>query len=222
MRVNLSPPARFLLRCSATIIVLLTVWWVALFNPLLFLLRIAAGAGGALFSTGDSEWSVSENPNRDWTFTVPVDAILPPAASNQAPRILHSIHFDLARSDAGGFTFGLPVFWGIMLAAPKIRNNLRATLAGTLWIAALEVALVLVTAEIEAHSSMAQLVGGPNPVREWLLRFGGYLSVNAIPYLLPFAVAIGLHGELRAQILRLAAPAAAIPAQGVTRRSRAF
>jgi hypothetical protein len=196
-RISLSPPARFLLRGSLLIAALLTLWWLVLFNPLLGMLRDASELSGALLFSGPVPFHISETAAGDWTFRVPVDALL----RDGVERRIHSIDFDLARADAGSFTFSLPVFWALMLAAPGLRRNRSALLWGTLLMAALEVALVLITADISAYSSLGQLMRLDDPARRWMLRFAGYLSVNAAPYVLPFAAALWLHRDLRIQIL---------------------
>jgi hypothetical protein len=207
--ISLAPPARFLLRGSVLLAAFLTLWWLVLINPLQSLLLTAAEAGGALLFSGRSKLTITEAANGDWTFDVPIEPIMPPTPPGAVPQQIYSIGFDLARSDAGGFTFGLPVFWALILAAPDLRHSWRSLLVGTLAMAVLEVALLLITVKILAYKSSAQILRSHDPVEGWLLRYGEYLAVNAIPYLLPFAVAITLHHELRGRILRWAAPVAA-------------
>jgi hypothetical protein len=196
--MNLPPATRFLLRGSALVVVLLTLWWLAPWNPLLLLLRQAARVSGAMLLS--PTLSITEIANGDWTFEVPLEATLPRTLTNPVPEQIHSIDFDLARSDAGAFSFGLPVFWAVMLAAPGLRRNLRPLLLGTLAMALLEVALLLITAETLAHQTLAHLLHSEDPIGTWCLTFSNYLAVNSIPYVLPFAIALWLHRELRAQI----------------------
>lgn len=203
---SLSPPTRFLLRGSVLLASLLTLWWLVLINPLQFLLRIATEAGGALVFDGHSSLTITDAANGDWTFEVPIEPIVPPTPPGQTPRQIYSIDFDLARPDAIGFTFGLPVFWALMLAGPHLRRNLRPLFAGTFAMGVLEVALLLTTVKILAYKSLAQILQSHDPVQVWFLRFGEYLAVNAIPYLLPFVVAITLHRELREQMFQWAPP----------------
>lgn len=217
---NLSPPARFLLRGSAFVAVLLTVWWLVPWSPLLAGLRTSAEIGGALLFNGDSPFRITETSKGDWTFKVPLHATLPPTHENPEAQSIHSLDFDLVRSDASAFTFGLPVFWAIMLAAPHLRGNLRPLLLGTVVMGALEVALVLITAQTLAHKTLAQLQQSQDPMRAWFLKFSEYLAVNAIPYLLPFAVAIWMHGELREQIFHWATTPAATPPASRSRKKK--
>jgi hypothetical protein len=198
--MNLTPPLRFLLRGSALVAALLTLWWVVPLNPLLFLLRHTAPVIGGVLWSGPSTLTITEIANGDWTFQVPLEATLPRTAANPAAQQIHSIDFDLARSDAGAFTFGVPAFWAVMLAAPRLRRNLRPLLLGTLAMALFETALVLITAQTLAHASLAHLLRSENPIEGWIFKFTEYLAVNSVPYLLPFAVALWLHRDLRGQI----------------------
>jgi hypothetical protein len=210
---NLNPQTRFLLLGSSLLAVLLVLWWLALMSPLLFLVRGAVNVCGGVVSTRDAAFSVTVNQSGGWTFEVPVEATLPPSPANPAPRPLHSIGFDMARADAGAFTFGLPVFWALMLAAPGLRRNLRPLLWGTLAMAMLEIALALFTAEILAHVTLARMLREHDPFGHWLLRFGHHLAVDALPYLTPFVVALCAHRELRENVFHWASGAAPVAAR---------
>lgn len=192
-----------MLRGSLLAIVLLTVWWLLLSGPLLVLLRSAVQFSADLLP-GRSSLTVTENANRDWTFEVPLEARFPATAPNLTPQQIHSIDFDMARSDANGFTFGLPVVWALMLAGPSLRRNWRPLLWGTLLMAALEVVLLLITVETLAHRSVAQLLDIHDPLSAWLWKFSDYLTVNALPYVLPFVVVLLVHRGLRQQIFQWA------------------
>jgi hypothetical protein len=213
--ISLAPPARFLLRGSVLVAAFLTLWWLAPINPLQSLLLTAAETGGALLFSGRSKLTITEAANGDWSFDVPIEPVVPPtptgppSPTGAVPQQIYSIGFDVARSDAGGFTFGLPVFWALILAAPDFRRNWRSLPIGTLAMAVLEVALLLITAKILAYKSLAQILQSHDPVGGWFLRYGEYLAVNVIPYLLPFAVAITLHRGVRERIFQWAAPLAA-------------
>ena len=195
----LRPQTRFLLRGSALVIGFLTLWWFVLLNPLLYALEGMGGVFGRLVFGGKSGELIRENPGGDWTFHVPLEMTIP-ASPVQVAQQVHSIDFDMPRADIIAFTFSLPVFWAIVLAAPGLRRNLRPLATGTAIMVGAELVLLLWFAEISARKSAAQLVG--QPADTWLLRFGEYLAVTVIPYAIPFVVALGVHRELRWQIFQ--------------------
>lgn len=209
--INLTPPVRFLVRGSACVILMLTLWWLVPFSPLLFLLRTTAGVAGTLLFGVTPKFTITESDNGDWAFHVPLDATLPRTRRRHTPQPIDSIDFDMARADTGAFTFGLPVFWGLVLAAGDLRRNLRPLLLGTLAMAASEVALLLLTAQILARDSLAPMLRSHDAVGAWLLKFGQYFSESALPYVLPFVIALGLHRGLRQRIFHWAVPVAGDP-----------
>lgn len=195
------PEARFLARSAALLIGLLALWWFLLLNPLLFLLRNSADIFGGIAFGEHSGKLVTEAPSGDWTFTVPWEAVIPDSPRQPGPARVHSIEFDLARSDAIAFTFSVPVYWAIALAASGTRRGFRPLVLGTVVVATLEIVLLLVFVEITAHNVAAQLFQSQGALAKWFLHFGDYLAVNVIPYTAPFLIAISLHPDLRAQIL---------------------
>ena len=211
-----NPQRWFLLRGSALLISLLLLWWFFLVNPLLFFLRGALEVSGSLVYGSAARELVSEGPSGDWSFRVPMEIVVPPSPEHPAGMQGHSIEFDMPRADVTAFTFSLPVFWAIILAAPGIRRALWPLLLGTALVAILEIALAVCFVEITAFKVAAQLYPPQGQTASWLLRFGEYMVVNVIPFAAPFLIAIGLHRELRWQILRWgsaeAEPSAGAPA----------
>jgi len=195
------PLARFLVRGSALLILLLVFWWFLLLNPLLFLLRDSAEIFGSLILGGDSRQFVTETPSGDWSFRVPLEVVAPRLPRQSGPMQIHSIDFDIARSDVNAFTFSLPVFWAIVLAAPGIRRSLRPLILGTILAAILEIVLLLIFVEISARNAAAQLAP-QSGLTKWFLHFGEYLVVSVIPYTAPFPIALSVHRELRSQFFR--------------------
>jgi hypothetical protein len=187
---KLKPQTRFLLRGSALLVGLLSLWWFLLLSPMLYMLK---GAAGVFFL-------IQENASGDWTLRVPLEKTLPATPQQPVAQQVHSIDFDMPRGDATAFTFSLPVYWAIMLAAPGVRRNLRPLLVGTAVMAAVELAMLLVFAEISARNTAAQLSGGEDAVAGWARLFGGYLLASVLPYATPFVVALSLHRGLREAI----------------------
>jgi hypothetical protein len=187
---KLKPQTRFLLRGSVLLVGLLSLWWFLLLSPMLYMLK---GAAGAFLL-------IQENPSGDWTLRVPMEKTLPATPQQPVAQQVHSIDFDIPRSDVIAFTFSLPLYWAIILAAPGVRQNLRPLLVGTAVMAAVEVAMLLVFAEISARNTAAQLGGGEDAVGKWARQFGEYLLASVLPYATPFVVALSLHRGLRAEI----------------------
>ncbi|MEO8049311.1 MAG: hypothetical protein ABI833_02755 [Acidobacteriota bacterium] len=192
----LEPQTRFLLRGSALLIGLLTLWWFVLLDPMLYVLKGAAGAFVSIEYTSSG----------DWSFHVPLHAILPATPEHPVAREIRSIDFDLSRSDAIAFTFSLPVYWAIILAAPDVKRSLSPLLLGTILVSAIEVALLLVFAEFTARDAVSQFGGIADAEGTWLRRVGEYLIVNVLPYIGPFVVAMSTHGKLRAQVFGILPP----------------
>jgi hypothetical protein len=187
---TLEPQTRFLLRGTASLIGLLALWWFVLLGPMLYLLTSAA----------EGFMHIEETPAGDWTLGVALERTLPATARQGVPRQIHSIDFDIPRFDLITFTFSLPLYWAIMLAAPGLRRNRRALLLGTALMSAAEVALLLAFTQITARNAVAQLAGEHDIVDEWILAVASYLVVQVLPYILPFLFALLLHRELRGQV----------------------
>jgi len=191
-------PARFLLRGSVLLIGLLTLWWFALLDPMLFLLKSAAG----------DFVRIEENPSGDWSLRVRVEKTVPATDLQPMARQIHSVDFDMQRSDVITFTFSLPVYWAIILATPGVRRNLRPLLWGTALMSAVELTLLVVFAGIMASGVAAQLAGSEEAGGRWIRMFGVYLVVNVLPYATPFVVALLLHRELRGAVFAIGQPTA--------------
>lgn len=190
---------RFLLRATMLLTGLLIIWWFLLQSPMRSMLKTSAQACGGLAFGLPASKLLTEAPNGDWTFEIPLDF-------NSGRVQYHSINFDLARSDVSAFTFSLPVYWAIMLALPGAWRSRRALIQGTLLMAVLEIVLLLGFAEILAHKLAAQMAESHDAMTTWLLSFGNNLVLIAIPYVAPFVAAIWLHPELRRQMFGAALP----------------
>lgn len=208
------------MRGSVLLAGLLIFWWFVLLNPMLAALEQSAVACGALVFGSGSPRLVTPNPAGDWAIEIPLEVTVPASPQQPNPVHLRTIAFDLARSDAGAFTFGLPVYWAVILAVPRIRRSVRPLVLGTLVMALVEVVLLLIFAEILGHRTAARWSHSEDAVAKWFLRFGEYLVVGVIPYVIPFVVAIGMHPELRRQFLGWAG-GTPVPAEGVPVPARA-
>lgn len=187
---KLKPQTRFLLRASLLIVGLLAIWWFLLQGPMVQALKLAAGA----------VLQIQETSAGDWTLQVALERTMP-ATPQQPAQQVHSIEFDIKHSDLIAFTFSLPVYWAIILAAPDPRRNLRALMLGTAWMAAVELAMFYVFVQISARNALSQLGGADDALSQWGRHLGEYLIVTVLPYLMPFFLAFSLHPGLRTEIL---------------------
>jgi hypothetical protein len=163
------------------------------------LLRVSAEIGWDMFGNNSGQL-ISETPAGDWSLRVPVRFTMPESPQQLGPVKIHSVDFDVARTEAIAFTFSLPVYWAIILAAPNVRRNLRPLALGSIVVAILEAMLFLAFAEISAHNVAAQWSRQAPDSSDWFLRFAYYLVVNVIPYVAPFLIAVAFHHEFSGQI----------------------
>ncbi len=173
-------PAKFLLRGSILLVVMLVMWWLVLVNPLLFVLRASAALPFA-FLTGPSA-SIAAGPVQ-WDFRIPIG--------------MQAFSFSIPRSDVVVFTFSLPVYWAIALAS---RTRLRSLLLGTLIMEAIEVLSLIAFAALIGHSIAAQRASSYSALDRWFTEFANYLLVDVIPFLAPVLLAILLDRDLRSRI----------------------
>ena len=192
--------ARFLARSSVLMIALLALWWFVLVNPLLLLLRGSAAILGSLAYGVSYSKLITETATGDWSFSIPWELEVPKSRQQPDPTKIQSIEFDLARTDAIAFTFSLPLYWAIALAASPTRRGVRPLVWGTILMVILETLLLLAFVEIDACNIAAHLARSQSDIGKWFLNFGNYLVVNVIPYVSPFVVAISLDRDLRRQI----------------------
>jgi hypothetical protein len=199
---RLKPQTRFLLRGSALLIGVLSLWWFGLMRPMVAALQVAAG----------TMLHIEETASGDWTLRVPLEMTLPAAPERPVAQQVHSIDFDLLHRDVIAFTFSLPVFWAIVLAAPGWRANLRPLAVGTAIMAVVEVLLFLCYAQVAAHRSAAQLAPELQSAwGQWSIKFGEYLTVTVLPYALPMMVAFAVHRDLRWLVFRWGTDPLAVP-----------
>jgi hypothetical protein len=188
--MRLKPQTRFLLRGSVLLVALLALWWFVLLNPMLILLK---GAGEAFLT-------IQETAAGDWTLSVPLDRVMPATSAQPVAQQIHSIDFDMQRTDLIAFTFSLPVFWALMLAAPGLRRSLPALMLGSAIMAAIELAMFLAFSQIAVRNAFAHIAGIDDATSNWARHLGEYMIEDVLPFALPFAVALSLHRELRGAI----------------------
>ena len=217
---TLKPQVRFLLRGSALLIVMLALWWLALRPPMLFLLRVSESVALRLVSNTDSTDPITVDSSGDWNFRIPVEDTPRETVRKDGPAKFQSIEFTLPRADVVLFTFSVPVYWAIVLAAPMGRSGIRALLWGTALVSLVEVLSLLVQVEIFAYTVEAQLHVGADGLATWSREFGTRLVVGVIPFAAPVLAAVALHRDLRAQIFSWGASPPAIVKPAKTRPAK--
>jgi hypothetical protein len=207
-----NPQVQFLLRGSLLLAAMLTLWWLILLNPLLLFLRIAADIPLGWLPGATSADPIRVEPSGDWTCRIPVQAA-------GAGMRIRSIEFTVPRSDVILFTFSLPVYWAIVLAAPAARKAVRPLLWGTALVAAVEVLALVLFVVIAAQTVVAGMRPEADALGHWWREFGNYLTVNVVPPVAPFLIGLSLLPELRSSIFSTR-HSTARPGQRLDRRVR--
>jgi hypothetical protein len=213
-----NPQLRFLLRGSGLFIVLLALWWWLLLPPMLVGLRFSTAAALWLLPGGGTASGVTVQPDGDWQLRVPLPGWLAKQDAVQraygrapgAPLVnVRSFRLTVADRIPTFFTLGFPLFWALVLAAPRSRRLWRVLAIGTLLLAAMALLSLLIYTAYSIVTNL-QLATSTVPVTLW--RSIEYLNVNVAPYVAPLLLAAWLHAELRAQIFSWEAEAAPAPA----------
>lgn len=196
-------PARFLLRASVALVMLSAVWWFLLIDPLLFGLQQCTEFLGEIVFGQSSCALVAATASGNWNICVPVTIS---ASTPSGPSRVSSVEFEMARSGPIAFTFGLPVYWAILLAGPRDHRWLRLWTLGTGVTAVLEALLFLMFVRTYAYAVLAQPVAVHDPVTKWFFDSCQYLELNVGPAVTPIFVALYLHRSRLWQVLAVAGP----------------
>ncbi len=197
-------------------IAMLAIWWLWLRPPLLFLLRGVEPF--ALMLANGGEASITAGDSGDWNFRVPVEDV-----HRQDGKLvkIHSVEFTIPLEDVTLFTFSWPVFWAVMIAAPGLKANWRALLAGTALLAVIEPVLLLIFVQIDTRAVLTQWHPENRAgLAAWLREYGTYLNNNVMPFLTPIALAVALHPRLRSLIAASRPGERAKAVSTVSRKSR--
>ncbi len=199
MRALDHPGFRFLARCALLSAATISLWYFVLLAPLLALMRVSTGALLNLVPGSFSEATLAVDAKGDWTATlsIPTGEAAPwlsqyIPADRPAPRAL-TIQLAVQKITLGYFTLGLPLFWAVVLAAPRSRRFWRALGFGTLILAGAALLLCLITI---GHLA-APYLWGPGSWIGFVFDVGSYLGAYAVPYVAPFLVVVLLLPELR-------------------------
>lgn len=174
-------------------IALLTLWWLALRPPLLYVLRICEENTLSLIHGQTSQIAVADSG--DWALRVPVEDVH--EEEGKLVRV-HSIDFTIPVDDVALFTFSWPVFWALAVAAPDFKANWRALLIGTAALGVIEPLLLLIFIEIDTRTVLTQWHPADKAgMAAWLREYGTYVNNNVMPFFAPIALAVAIHPGLR-------------------------
>jgi hypothetical protein len=188
MRAPLSPQSRFLARASFFFAALLAAWWFVLLPPLLGWTRVSTdfllnAVPGAPLKTG-----VTVGAEGVWAMQAPI----------RVGGVWRNVRVETGRRLPRQLTIALPLFWAILLAAPRPRRVWRVWLGGSAVLLLIPPAGLILYA---AH--VAQLYVFPHlaaPARA-AIAAADYMASTVAPYFGPVLVAIVIHPEFRRAVL---------------------
>ena len=206
MRARVSPQLRFLIRGSGLLFAMLALWWWVLLGPLLIGMRLSTDAALWLLPGGRSASGVTVEPDGGWRIRVPLPAWLAKQDEVQKafgrvpggpPVAVRSFSLAVAERVPKFFTLGLPLFWAIVLAAPRASRPWRAAAIGTGVLAVIGLLSLLLYTAYSIESTL-HLFRSTVVLTVW--NAVEYLNLNVVPYAAPLVIAVWLHDGLRAQI----------------------
>lgn len=204
-----SPQLRFLLRGSLLLVGMLALWWWVLVDPLLGVLRVSADLALRLYPGMGWTQHITVDSEGNWNMEVPlpesvwrqpqVQALFGAPAAGRPVRV-RRVHFTPEAGMPARFTLAFPLYWAILLAAPRSRRWWQVALGGTaiIWLLGLVSVFLYV-----ANAVGAQLHVMTNDFPGFLLAAGEYLNLNVAPYMAPLLIALALHRELRWMVLSI-------------------
>jgi hypothetical protein len=185
---RVSPQTRFLLRASLYFAALLAVWWFVLLPPLLAWVRISTDVvlnaiPGAPIQTG-----VDVRPGGIWVIQAPI-------RSGGRSR---NVRLEAPQRLPTQLTIALPLFWAVILAAPRPRRLWRIIALGTAILLVLPPVGLLIYA---AHVVRIYVYPNAPALVEYVLAVADYVASTVAPYVGPVLLALALHEELRTTVL---------------------
>jgi hypothetical protein len=176
----------------------LVLWWLVLLGPLLDWVRFSSAvlldaAGG--FS---AETSIVAQPGGIWIIQAPVPAAPAATASPVNGGRFRSLKLQVPQWIPTVQTVCVPLYWALILAAPRGRAWWRALILGTVLLLALAPVSLLVYA---AHAVQRTLYPESAAFLRAVLDFADHICGSVLPYAAPVAMALALNRELRMKIL---------------------
>ena len=192
MRPPVSDQTRFLLRATLCFGGLLVLWWFVLLTPLVDYARISTDLILSTLTGANLQTGIDVRPNGNWIIQAPatVDGRTRNVRVEAPPRLAKQL------------TIALPLFWAIILAAPRCTRMWRILGIGTVLLLVLPpTGLLIYTAHV------VRIYVYPNAgFIEYVLALADYIASTVAPYFAPVLLALGLHAELRHTVLEGAAP----------------
>jgi hypothetical protein len=183
-----SPQTRFLLRASTIFGGLLAVWWFLLLTPLLAWVRVSTDVLLNTLPGSTVQTGVESRPGGVWVVEAPV----------KSGGRYRNMRLETPQRLPIQLTIALPLFWCVMLAAPRSRRPVRALAIGTAILLALPPLGLLIYI---AHVVRIYVYPSAPAVVEYVLAVADYVASTVAPYAGPVLLALALHSELRAMVL---------------------
>ena len=183
-----SPQSRFLARASLFVAALLAAWWFVLLPPLLGWTRLSTdfllnAVPGAPLKTG-----VTVSPEGVWSMQAPV----------KVAGVWRNVRVETGQRLPRQLTIALPLFWAIVLAAPRPRQAWR------IWAIGSGVLLLIPPTGLVLYAvHVAQLYVFPTlpTLARSAIAVADYVASTVAPYLGPVLVALAIHPEFRRAVL---------------------
>jgi len=190
----------FLLHASVLVILFLTFWWFFPLHPFRSLIKGSVEVfAGTLFGRG-SDVTITETGSGHLQVSLWTEASVPkspPESGTSKQRVRMTYNSEYYPES---FTFSLPVFWAIMLAAGGLRRNVKPLLFGTAVMILVEIFLALAYLKIFMHGSLLKLSGSETAFFQLLFKCLYYLVLQVAPFTVPFIAALIFSSELKWQI----------------------
>jgi len=185
---QLSSQTAFLLRVIPLLGVMLALWWFALLPPLLAWERVTTDLILGAFPKAPVQTGVSVLPDGSWVVQAPA----------RVAGITRNIRVALPPRLPIQLTVGFPLFWAILLAAPRARRVWRAALLGTGALLALPPIGLLAYA---AHVVQLYVFPGAPVLLARSISGLDYVASTVAPFVCPVLLAVALHPELAGSVL---------------------
>jgi len=183
-----SPQSAFLLRVLPLLAVFLALWWFLLLPVFLGWERASTDLLLSAFPGAPLQTGVNVSPDGIWTLQAPA----------RVNGVTRNIRLELPQRLPTQLTVAIPLFWAIILAAPRTARMWRLLLAGTAALLALPPLGLLLYA---IHVVQIYVYPGTPVVLSRTIAAVDYIASTVAPYAGPVFLAVVLHPELATTVL---------------------